>query len=142
MTATRFTAAVIRRLLSLLEAELTKEGTAASMYIVGGAAIALSYDTDRTTKDIDATLVPEDVVLRAARVVADAEQLPPDWLNTDAAPWIPPHEEAAGSTGRGLRIQVASPEALLAMKLVASRNRDIPDNQVCCQRPSASSMPF
>jgi hypothetical protein len=76
MATTRFTATEIRRLLGLLEDELARQGTAASMYIVGGAAIALSYDTDRTTKDIDATLVPEDVVLRAAKVVADAEQLP------------------------------------------------------------------
>ena len=129
MAATRFTAAEIRRLLGLLEDELAKQGTAASMYIVGGAAIALSYDTDRTTKDIDATLVPEDVVLRAAKVVADAEHLPPDWLNTEATPWVPPHDEVGRREppGSGLRIDVASPEALLAMKLVASRNRDIPD---------------
>jgi hypothetical protein len=54
---------------------------------------------------------------------------PPDWLHTEATPWVPPHDEVGQvePPNSGLRIDVASPEALLAMKLVASRNRDIPD---------------
>jgi len=124
-----FTAPEIRRLLNLLESELAARGTPAIMYVVGGAAIALSFDTDRSTKDIDATLVPEDAVLEAARAVAEAEHLPPDWINSDAAAWIPaiPTDALHTPDRAGLQVVVASPEALLAMKLVASRNRDIPD---------------
>lgn len=124
-----FTAPEIRRLLDLLESELTARGTAATMYVVGGAAIALSFDASRSTKDIDATLVPEDAVLEAARAVAAAEHLPPDWINSAAAAWIPalPTDPLGTPNRAGLHIVIASPEALLAMKLVASRNRDIPD---------------
>jgi hypothetical protein len=99
------------------------------MYVVGGAAIALSFDTGRSTKDIDATMIPEDAVLEAAGAVARAEHLPPDWLNSDATSWIPapPAGALAAPAGAGLEVIIASPQALLAMKLVASRNRDIPD---------------
>lgn len=99
------------------------------MYVVGGAAIALNYSSGRRTKDVDATFVPEQAVLGAARAVADAEGLPLNWLNADAAPWVPPRavDMVSAPIHAGLRIEIASPEALLAMKLVASRNRDIPD---------------
>lgn len=124
-----FTAPEIRRLLELLESELASRGTAATMYVVGGAAIALSFDTNRSTKGIDATLVPEGAVLEAARAVAEAEHLPPDWINSDAAAWTPvlPKGALRAPNRAGLQVVVASPESLLAMKLVASRNRDIPD---------------
>ncbi len=123
-----FSSADIARLLDLLEAELSRRGVAASIYIVGGAAIALTYDAGRRTKDIDAELTPEDAILEAAASVAESEGLPPTWLNSDAKAWIPPHPlSVAQSPVTGLRIEIASPETLLAMKLVASRNRDVPD---------------
>jgi hypothetical protein len=124
-----FTSSEIRRLLDLLEAELARRGVAAAMYIVGGAAIALNYSSGRRTKDVDATFVPQQAVLDAAGAVADAEGLPLTWLNADAAPWVPPRaaETATAPTRAGLTVEIATPQALLAMKLVASRNRDIPD---------------
>jgi Nucleotidyltransferase of unknown function (DUF6036) len=127
--ADEFTSAEIRRLFDLLEAEVGRRGVAASMYVVGGAAIALAYDAGRRTKDIDATMVPEEAVLEAAKSVAEAEGLPPNWLNTHAAGWVPPRPKKALNIPMdvGLRIDIASPQTLLAMKLVASRNRDIPD---------------
>ncbi|WP_432940177.1 DUF6036 family nucleotidyltransferase [Kribbella sp. CA-253562] len=124
-----FSSADITRLLGLLEAELSRRGVAASIYVVGGAAIALTYDTGRRTKDVDAELSPEDSVLEAAAAVAESEGLPPTWLNADAKSWIPPRAGPSlpAASSRGLQVEIASPEALLAMKLVASRNRDVPD---------------
>ncbi|MEV6417745.1 hypothetical protein [Kribbella sp. NPDC051718] len=100
-----FTSHEIRRLLDLLEAELARRGVAATMYVVGGAAIALNYSSGRRTKDVDATFVPEQVVLDAARAVADAEGLPLNWLNADAAPWVPPRaaEVVSAPIHAGLR---------------------------------------
>jgi hypothetical protein len=124
-----FTPPQIRHLLDLLETELEHRGVTATMYIVGGAAIALAHSPDRRTRDVDATFAPQQAVLDAAKAVAEAEGVPPDWLNANAAPWIPPHSAQASTKPRraGLRIEIARPEALLAMKLVASRNRDIAD---------------
>lgn len=124
-----FSAAEIRRLLDLLNVELQSRGIAASMYVLGGAAIALAHDSMRRTQDVDALPVPTDQVLAAARAVADAEGIPLSWLNTNAAWWIPPRSgiSLAAPIEVGLRIEIATPEALLAMKLVASRNRDLPD---------------
>src|SRR5689334_2061133 len=96
----------IARLLDLLEAELSRRGVAASIYIVGGAAIALTYDTGRRTKDVDADLTPEDEVLKAAVAVAESEGLPPTWLNNDAKAWIPPYSTLTSSgspSATGLR---------------------------------------
>nr|WP_221380258.1 DUF6036 family nucleotidyltransferase [Actinoplanes polyasparticus] len=42
------------------------------LFIVGGAAMALAYDANRVTRDVDATFVPHGVVLEEARNVADA----------------------------------------------------------------------
>jgi hypothetical protein len=90
---------------------------------------ALTYDAGRRTKDVDAELTPEESVLEAAAAVAESEGLPPTWLNSDAKAWIPPHATPApaAASPTGLRVEIASPDALLAMKLVASRNRDVPD---------------
>jgi hypothetical protein len=124
-----FTPLQIQHLLDLLEAELKLRGVTATMYIVGGAAIALAHSPDRRTRDVDAMFAPEQAVLEAAKAVAEAEGVPPDWLNAHATPWIPPRSKPRVPKPKraGLRVEVARPEALLAMKLVASRNRDIPD---------------
>jgi hypothetical protein len=39
--------------------------------------MALAYDADRVTRDVDATFVPHGIVLEEARNVADAMGLPP-----------------------------------------------------------------
>lgn len=124
-----FTSAEVRRLLGLLDAELERRGIAASLYVVGGAAIALTHDASRRTQDVDAAMVPQDDILAAARSVAESQGLPPSWLNANAAAWLPPiaDETLSTPTTPGLRIEIANPETLLAMKLIASRNRDIAD---------------
>ena len=136
-----FTATEIRRLFDALEAELGRRGVGASMYVVGGAAIALAHEAGRRTQDVDAALVPRDPVLEAAAVVADAEGIPSSWLNTDAAWWIPSATTTAAEPApiKGLRIEIASPQVLLAMKLVASRNRDLPDIKLLAESISVTT---
>lgn len=122
------TAGDIDRLFRLLEQELDRRGVAASIYVVGGAAIALRHDDARRTADVDARVVPEAEVLAAAEVVASAEGVPPGWLNQRAVAWIPKGAGRRTSPpAAGLDIAIATPETLLAMKLVASRNRDLAD---------------
>lgn len=118
--------------LRLVAAKLHARRQTAGIRIVGGAALALRYFDRRTTFDIDADLCPEQPVLDAALEVARDRGWPPDWLNSHAAKFIPsygrsPEWELLYSDA-SVTIEVASPQALLAMKLNASRpGRDTQD---------------
>lgn len=61
--------------------ELDRQGVRAEVFLVGGAAMTLAYDTRRTTRDIDAVFEPKGTVYEAARRVAGRHGLPEDWLN-------------------------------------------------------------
>jgi hypothetical protein len=118
----------IERLLGLLDKRLKQRGVSASVYVVGGAAIAVTVYDARRTVDVDA-VASDPVVLEQARQLADAEGIPPTWLNENARPWIPPPPPAATAQPRrpGLTVHWAPPDHLLAMKLVAARPQDAPD---------------
>jgi hypothetical protein len=76
--------AELERVFAALGDRLVRRGVVADIFIVGGAAMALAYDADRVTRDVDATFVPHGVVLEEARNVADAMGLPQWWLNEQA----------------------------------------------------------
>ena len=50
--------------------------------------LALAYDANRVTRDVDATFVPHGVVLEEARNVAQVMGLPPWWLNEQASAYL------------------------------------------------------
>src|SRR5215469_8658687 len=109
---------------------LARRGLIADVYVFGGAAMALAYDARRATRDIDAVFQPHGVVLEEARAVANELGLPPWWLNEQASAYVAP----GGDPGAprifdhpGLRVSAASPEHLLAMKVLAARRRDAED---------------
>ncbi|MGP7963652.1 hypothetical protein ACTVBU_10815 [Sanguibacter sp. A246] len=88
------------------------------------------YDVGRATRDLDGIFAPN-AELRAiiARLGAD-EDLQPDWLNDAAKGSLPGNAPQAqdGYVGRALRVQVACPRYLLAMKLLSARpERDFDD---------------
>ncbi len=128
MSPVEFARAEIERLLGLLDRRLHERGVAASVYVVGGAAIAVTVYDGRRTMDIDA-LVSDRLVLEEARLLAESEGIPPTWLNENAKPWVPPRpaDATVPSKRPGLTIHWAPPEHLLAMKLVAMRPQDAPD---------------
>ncbi|MDJ1113407.1 hypothetical protein [Microbacterium dauci] len=121
-----------------LVSELRSAGEVAGIRLVGGAALSLRYFDRRTTQDLDSLHVQpgsDAAVAAAAARVALAHEWAPDWLNFNVA-----RVDAVPSFGRrpvewitifddhGIVIQVASKEALLAMKLRASRpGRDTDD---------------
>jgi hypothetical protein len=112
----------ILRALTTLAHKLDERGVVGEMYVVGGAAMALSYDARRSTRDIDAVFEPKMIVYEAAEVVADELGLPPGWLNDAVKGFLVDDTEAAPVLEiAGLRCLVASPRMLLALKVLAHR---------------------
>lgn len=118
----------MRALLAELNARLQDRAIAASVYVVGGAAMALAYGRDGATPDIDA-IASHRAVAEEARAIAASQGLAEHWLNDSARPWVPPRPQSAlrPPTEPGLTVHIAPPDHVLAMKLVALRRKDRPD---------------
>jgi predicted nucleotidyltransferase len=120
----------IEQALRMLGDRLARRGVVAKVYVVGGAAMALAYNTRRATRDIDAVFVPHGVVLEEARKVGEQLGLPPWWLNEQASAYVAPGGDPDAPRifdHPGLRLTAASPRHLLAMKVMASRRSDAED---------------
>lgn len=124
-SAEEFSREDIENLLASLGARLRARGVAATVYVVGGAAIALrGLSSDRRTADIDALMLPEEQVLEAAREVAVERGVRASWLSSAVRPYVPPLPEALQPPDSpGLEVRTAPVEHLLAMKIVAARGR-------------------
>jgi len=123
----------ITELLTELGGRLQAKGVSASVYIVGGAAIAIEFDTRRVTADVDAIFQPETSVAAEAAAMAEERGLPARWLNNSAAAWVPGPSrdtEAVVFEVPGLAVAVASPRHLLAMKMAAFRPSDRRDLEI------------
>jgi hypothetical protein len=109
--------------LTALAGELAQRGISAEMYVVGGAAIALAFDERRSTRDIDAVFEPKVVVYEAAASVGEQLGLSPGWLNDAVKGFLAGADPAAAPVLDlpGLRCLAASPETLLALKVLAHR---------------------
>jgi hypothetical protein len=109
--------------LTALAAELTRRGTSAEMYVVGGAAIALAFDERRSTRDVDAVFEPKNTVYEAAAAVAEQLGLSSGWLNDAVKGFLQEDDPTAAPILDlpGLRCLAASPETLLALKVLAHR---------------------
>jgi hypothetical protein len=119
---TRLTPTDIRRLFGLLDEELAGLDVVGEVYLVGGAVMCLSLGARPSTRDLDAFFRPTRLVRQAAARVAARAGVPDDWLN-DAVKGVlgrrgdyDPFLELAH-----LRVYVARPEYLLAMKAAAMR---------------------
>jgi hypothetical protein len=133
-----FTAADIRELLRKLDVELQRQGRAATVFVVGGAAMILAYGADRVTDDIDGMFEPRDVVLDAAAVVAEQNDIQKDWLSDGVLQLMPPEPDDhphSERIGPALTLEVASPEYVLAMKAMATRQSagDLDDAAILCR---------
>lgn len=115
----------IRDLLVELGERLSARGLRARMFLVGGAALALAFNTRRATRDLDAVFEPKSEVYDEARRMAAERGLPDDWLNDGVKGLLPDRSDiVVGShlDTPGLSVEVASAEYLFSMKAAAARD--------------------
>jgi hypothetical protein len=122
MTEFSLTKADIRRLLHLLDAELESQEVQGELYLVGGAVMCLALDAREATRDVDAFFRPTKIIREAAARVASRAGVPDSWLNDAVKSYLSPRGEYDTYLELDhLRVFVAQPEYLLAMKCVAMR---------------------
>ena len=118
------TADRILEALGALNAELAQKDQMGELCLFGGTVMVLVFRARPSTKDVDAIFAPTGPVRDAARRVATALDLPPDWLNDGVKGFVSTHgsvTEAPLPAFSHLRVMVPVPEYLLAMKCMAAR---------------------
>ena len=120
-----------------LSKELRFEGARAQIYIIGGAAMSMAFDRERTTRDVDARIDTGHYRLtKAVQKVGRRHGLPDSWLNDQATTAIPREGDVRARTvyeSAYLTVTGASAKHLLAMKLAAARDKDRDDVAVLCE---------
>jgi hypothetical protein len=112
----------IRRLLELLNEELRQSEISGEIYLVGGAVMCLAYNARHSTADVDAFFQPAAQVRQAAERAAARANMPAEWLNDGVKGFLSEKAEFASFLELDhLRVMVAEPRYLLAMKCLAMR---------------------
>lgn len=112
----------IERLLALVNDELEKSGVTGEIYLVGGAVMCIAFNARTSTNDLDAYFEPAKSVRAAARHIASREGYPVDWLNDAVKDYLSPQGDFDPYLElSNLKVFVARPEYLLAMKCLAMR---------------------
>jgi hypothetical protein len=116
------TAEDMQRLFTLLNEELGTSETQGELYLVGGAVMCLAYGARASTRDVDAAFRPSALVRQAAARVAQRVGLESNWLNDGVKGFMSAQGEFALFLELDhLKVMVAQPAYLLAMKCMAMR---------------------
>lgn len=112
----------IHRLFELLNEDLRKSDIEAELFLVGGAVMCLAYSARPSTQDIDAIFRPAKQVREAAARVASKTRIDAHWLNDAVKAFMSEHGDFSPFLELDhLRVMVAQPEYLLAMKCLSMR---------------------
>jgi hypothetical protein len=112
----------IRRLFDLLNEELRLARIDAELFLVGGAVMCLAYAARPSTQDVDGVFRPVSEVRKAAARVGARAGLSPEWLNDSVKGFMSAQADFAPFLELDhLRVMVAQPAYLLAMKCLSMR---------------------
>jgi len=112
----------IEKLLRQLSDRLIERGIVGEVALYGGAAMVLAHRARLSTKDIDAVFLPKKEVYQAAHEVAAEFGIEKDWLNDAVKGFISGKNDIIPIRDYpGLKVFVAVPEYLLAMKCLSMR---------------------
>jgi hypothetical protein len=112
----------LRRLFELLNEQLRLKEVRGELFLVGGAVMCLAHGARASTRDVDAVFRPSAVIREAAAAVAQQAGLDPHWLNDGVKGFMSGAGEFAPFLElEHLRVLVAQPAYLLAMKCMAMR---------------------
>ena len=122
----------IEALLRQLSERLVQRDLVGEIAIYGGAAMVLAHRSRLATKDVDAVFAPKQEIYHAAAEVAADCNVDTDWLNDAVKGFISERNETSLLLDLpGLKVFVAAPEYLLAMKCMSMRlgkgNSDLED---------------
>ncbi len=112
----------IIQLFESLNDALRKDEINGELYLVGGAVMCLAFQSRPSTRGVDALFVPASEVRLAAGKVASEMDVDDNWLNDAVKAYLSPDGEFDLFLELDhLRVLVAQPEYLLAMKCLAMR---------------------
>lgn len=112
----------ILRLFHLLNDQMAAVSLTGEVYLVGGAVMCLAFNARPATKDVDAFFKPAQKIREAAAKVAVQTGIPPDWLNDAVKGFLSGEGDYNDFLDLShLKVFVAKPEYLLAMKCLAMR---------------------
>lgn len=112
----------IQRLFTLLNEELRAADSRAELFVVGGAVMCLGFSARPSTQDVAAVVRPSAQVRAAAARAAVRANVDTDWLNDGVKGFMSAQGDFAPFLELDhLKVMLAQPEYLLAMKCLAMR---------------------
>lgn len=136
----------------LLGQDLARRKVFVEIAVYGASSLILQFESRRTTEDVDAVVrqgYDEALLAPSVADVADRMDLAPDWLNNAVGMFTPLVEDDALFTlsgtypsgdRPGLRVLLAKPHYLLAMKLLALASLDRGDKDLLDARALATAL--
>jgi hypothetical protein len=132
------TAAALEQAFRELGTRARAAGKIVEVAVDGGSALVLTLPDRPATKDVDAVVHHDAAwVRRAVAAIAEEKGWPPNWLNDGVKGWLSMRDAEARLLFRtypsedeaGLRVFVASPSYLFAMKCLAMRLGGVDESQ-------------
>ncbi len=104
-----------------LDAALQRLGAKGEICMYGGAVMCVVYEARPATKDVDAVFRPTQEIRTAVEQIAEAHNLPEDWLNDAVKGFVVEHPQRILFNFPNLQVYIPEPDYLLAMKTLAAR---------------------